>query len=525
MSENSAVPQLDSFVPDAVIPAGTLPPLRYRDLPESIPLRKMLGPSIILAGLALGSGEFVLWPYITYKAQFVFFWACLLGVLTQYFLNMEITRWALATGESAITGFIRLNKHWAWIFLLLNVIPWMIPAWATGAAELFSWMVWEPQLVFDEAKQTLVIETTSGGYQTWIAIAGMFGCGIILTAGPVIYETVERIQIVLVSIVILLIVVLAFWLVRWESVVALFSSTLTFGFPDFFPDQASTGLDPVLLLGALAFAGAGGTTNLGQSNYIKDKGYGMGVHVGRITSPITGQVESVTEIGFHFPATEENSRRWRQWWKSACWEHSLSFLATCVFCLVLLALISHSVFYENEVLRAGMEQYGKGMDFVLGEANEVGNTISPMARNVFLFMGIVILLTTEFGVLDAASRISTDVVKVAWLRENKFWSESRLYYAFLWGSIFVGSGILMLATVGIDVSALQLFKLTAAMNGGVMFLYCFLLLYMNRFKLPASVRINWWRSIIMVWAVLFFGAFAIWAAVATISKIWADLFG
>jgi hypothetical protein len=525
MSENSAVPQLDSFVPDEVIPAGTLPPLRYRDLPESIPLRKMLGPSIILAGLALGSGEFVLWPYITYKAQFVFFWACLLGVLTQYFLNMEITRWALATGESAITGFIRLNKHWAWVFLLLNVIPWMIPAWATGAAELFSWMVWEPQLVFDEAKQTLVIETTSGGYQTWIAIAGMFGCGIILTAGPVIYETVERIQIVLVSIVILLIVVLAFWLVRWESVVALFSSTLIFGFPDFFPDQASTGLDPVLLLGALAFAGAGGTTNLGQSNYIKDKGYGMGVHVGRITSPITGQVESVTEIGFHFPATEENSRRWRQWWKSACWEHSLSFLATCVFCLVLLALISHSVFYENEVLRAGMEQYGKGMDFVLGEANEVGNTISPMARNVFLFMGIVILLTTEFGVLDAASRISTDVVKVAWLRENKFWSESRLYYAFLWGSIFVGSGILMLATVGIDVSALQLFKLTAAMNGGVMFLYCFLLLYMNRFKLPASVRINWWRSIIMVWAVLFFGAFAIWAAVATISKIWADLFG
>jgi hypothetical protein len=48
---------------------------------------------------------------------------------------------------------------------------------------------------------------------------------------------------------------------------------------------------------------------------------------------------------------------------------------------------------------------------------------------------------------------------------------------------------------------------------------------MNRFKFPACVRINWWRSIIMVWAVLFFGAFAIWAAVATISKIWADLFG
>ena len=36
----------------------------------------------------------------------------------------------------------------------------------------------------------------------------------------------------------------------------------------------------------LSFAGAGGTMNLSQSNYIKDKGYGMGSHLGRITSPL-----------------------------------------------------------------------------------------------------------------------------------------------------------------------------------------------------------------------------------------------
>ena len=64
----------------------------------------MIGPSIMLAGLSLGSGEFVLWPLITYRVGFVFFWACILGVTTQYFLNLEIERWTLATGESAITG-------------------------------------------------------------------------------------------------------------------------------------------------------------------------------------------------------------------------------------------------------------------------------------------------------------------------------------------------------------------------------------------------------------------------------------
>src|SRR3954463_7727388 len=90
-----------NLIPDSVIPAGTLPPLRERPMPPPISLRQMVGPSIILAGLALGSGEFILWPYITFRSGFVFFWACILAVVMQYFLNMEIMRWTLATGESA----------------------------------------------------------------------------------------------------------------------------------------------------------------------------------------------------------------------------------------------------------------------------------------------------------------------------------------------------------------------------------------------------------------------------------------
>ena len=95
----------------------------------------------IAIGLALGSGEFVFWPYITYRSGFVFFWACLLGVITQYFINLEIERWTLATGESAITGFCRLSRWWAPVMLLLNILPWIWPGWATGAGKLLSWLV------------------------------------------------------------------------------------------------------------------------------------------------------------------------------------------------------------------------------------------------------------------------------------------------------------------------------------------------------------------------------------------------
>jgi len=533
----------ESSVKD-LISSGDLPPLKRAPLPQPIPLRRMIGPGIMLAGLALGSGEFVLWPYITYRSGFVFFWACLLGIVTQYFLNTEIMRWTLATGESATTGFMRLSRYWAGAFLLLNIIPWMLPAWATGAAQILSWLIWGPE--FADGKMI-------SAYQTPLAIAGMFLCGAILTAGPVIYETVERIQMVLVTCVMLLVVVLAVWLLkdRPDAIVAQAKAVVTFGYPDFVPvdlgsdapekdqeeneedaaannesvtdvkDDGSTDardasgivlLSPMLLLGAIAFAGAGGTTNLGESNYVKDKGYGMGALIGRITSPITGKEEPVSEIGSHFPHDEANLDRWRRWWWAACTEHFFSFFLTCVICLVLLTLISYTLFFDADGNRLPeAAQYEQGMGFIWGQAEMLREKVSPWSSLLFLVMGVVILLTTEFGVLDVTSRISSDIVKTGFLRENRTWSESRLYYAFLWGTILLGTGVLLLENIDVDVGALALFKLSSAMNGGVMFLYSCTLLYMNWFRLRPPVRIKPWRAAIMIWSIAFFGLFSAWA--------------
>ncbi len=497
----------------SLIPPGTLPPLGERDLPPPIPLRQMVGPSIILAGLALGSGEFVIWPYITLKSQFALFWACLAAVTMQYFLNMEILRWTLATGESALTGIIRLGRHFAWIFLLLNIIPWMIPAWAKGAAEIIGWMLQAPQ--FDAAGRAL-----PGTYDTWIAVAGLLLCGMILTAGPVVYETVERVQFVLVVFIIVVVIVLAAWLLvgRPDAVVAQVTAIVTLGPPTRFP-PLDQDLNPMMFLGALAFAGAGGTMNLCQSNYIRDKGYAMGRHIGRITSPLTGQQEAIAEVGSHFPHTPENLSRWRAWFRAAAWEHFSSFLLTCIVCLTLLTLICYVCFYDAAGNRTLDPAKYKDMLFVWAEAERLATLIGPAARWLFLLMGVAILFTTEFGVLDAASRISTDIVKVAWLRDNPRWSAGRLYFTFLWGEILLACGVLFLERFGYPLGALGLFKLTAAMNGGVMFLYSLALVYMNYYRLPPPVRIAPWRLAILVLTVVFFGCFSVWAAYDTLQKL------
>lgn len=563
----------EELVPDEVIPHQTLPPLRYRDMPESIPWKKMIGPSIMLAGLSLGSGEFVMWPYIVYKAGFIFFWACVLGVITQYFLNMEIERWTLVTGESAITGFCRLSRKWAFVMLLLNIIPWAWPGWATGAGTMFSWMTFGTEMQasveyegvsnvelppvlsknadirdndadkveskltwrgpmseeqreqlaalhdapeFQTAVNELHAKLTEGRdvsypakYASFLGIAGLIIAGLILTAGPVVYNTVEGIQTILVGLIFVIAIGLGMMIIEPYAVKQMLKGAVSFGQ---MPAESS-GLGTMALLGALAFAGAGGTMNLGQSNFIKDKGYGMGKYIGRITSPLTGQEEAISDVGYHFKHTPENMARWKRWWRAAGIEHFLSFFLTCLLCLVLLTLISYSLFYDaagNPV--PGTEHFGKGLGFVWGQATLIEAKFGATVKTIFMLMGIVILLTTELGVLDATARISTDIVKVNLLRDNDNWSASRLYFLFLWGEIALGSLILLYGMI--DPSFQQpLFLLTtsAAMNGGVMMIYSILLLYLNNKILSRRLSMSPLRFLAIIWSCAFFGYFTMQA--------------
>jgi hypothetical protein len=49
----------------AELPSRYLPQVKYRDLPDPRGLRTYLGASVIILATALGSGELILWPYIT----------------------------------------------------------------------------------------------------------------------------------------------------------------------------------------------------------------------------------------------------------------------------------------------------------------------------------------------------------------------------------------------------------------------------------------------------------------------------
>jgi hypothetical protein len=103
------------------LPTKYLPAAEYRDLPDPKPLRAYIGASVILLATALGSGELLIWPYITTQAGVGLLWLAFVGFSAQYFLNMEIERYTLATGETPVTGFTRMWKWWGVVFVLTTV--------------------------------------------------------------------------------------------------------------------------------------------------------------------------------------------------------------------------------------------------------------------------------------------------------------------------------------------------------------------------------------------------------------------
>ena len=157
------------------VPNGNLPPMPYKDMPEPLPLGKVLGPSVILAGLGVGSGEYIsgrTWPP---RSASGFCGRRCSSVTVQYFLNMEIERYTLATGETAVAGFVRFWKPWGLVFCAFTIVPNMWPGWATSGVTIFTFLV-------------------GGGNVPLITCGVLIASGIALTASPVVYQTLERAQ-------------------------------------------------------------------------------------------------------------------------------------------------------------------------------------------------------------------------------------------------------------------------------------------------------------------------------------------
>ncbi|RUQ27169.1 hypothetical protein ELQ35_17555 [Peribacillus cavernae] len=456
-------------------PSHNLPPLTLRNMPEAVPLRKMVGPSIIIVGAALGTGEYVVWPYVTSQVGFSLLWLAFLGITVQFFMNMEIERYTLATGETAIVGFSRFWKPWGMIFVVLALLQNMWPAWATSGATALTFLI-------------------GGGNVTLISIIILVTCGLALSLSPIIYKTVEKAQFVKVGLVLTFLVI---------AIISAISATSWLDLPG--EAIGSVGrlpgsdiLSPSLLIGAIAAAGAGGVINLVQSNWIRDKGYGIGAYIPRLPSPITGEDEAKPATGFMMRQDAKNLARWKKWWKNANIEQFISFWMIALFTIVVFSLLAYSTVYDQNVVTKA------NFDFIKYEGEVLQEVVGTWFGNLFWLMGVVTMFFVSLAVIDLTSRIGADVLKTVFLTNDTRFTEGRIYLAFVWGIIVMGSIILLL---GFNQPLLLVFVNTS-INGIATLIASVLLIQLNRKALPKAIRVNGFRFGMMIFTVLFFSVFA-----------------
>jgi hypothetical protein len=442
-----------------------------RDLPKAEGLRRLIGPSVILVGVGVASGEYILFPFIASKAGLAFLWAAIVGVAMQFFINMEIERYTLATGQTALTGFTRLWKPWSLVLVFLALLATTWPGWATSAATITTFAV-------------------GGGDVNTIAIAGLLAIGVALTSSPVVYQTVERLELLKVGALLIFVVIALFAAISGTAYRDTTEVATSFGT---FPSE----IDIAILVGALAAAGAGGANNLVQSNWIRDKGFGMGRYAPRIVSPITGEEEAaMSGQRYEFPEDEANMSRWREWWKKANLEQFVSFGVVAAVSITAFSLIAYSTVFGNPDLPESSD-----FSFISLEADVLDDKVGSWFGTLFLAIGAISLFAAALGIVDYVSRLVADAVRCGYTEGSKRWTESRLYFLTVWTMVIVGTCILL---AGFD-QPLVLVTISTVLGGFIMFVYSCLLVITNRRYLPKALQLRGYRLAIMGISILVLG--------------------
>jgi hypothetical protein len=462
---------------------GTGGAFRLADLPRVPRVKHVVGPSAIMLGASLGSGETLFWPLLTAQHGWLLYWAFVVGVFTQFVINTELQRWTLATGESIFRAFARVGTTWPWVFLVGGLLSLGWPGWAAGAAQVAA-----TAFGLDGAV------TLFGVSLVWwkvIAVSLMVLIWLSYQLSSLMYNVVEAFQVGLLFVAIVSAVVLALATGSYVELASLPEAAASVG-------RLPPGMDIAVFLGGLAFAGAGGYLNLSQSLWTREKGYAMGNYQGRVKNPFRGDdPEPIRGDGFTFRPTVSNLKRWRGWWRVVQLEHLLTFvLGLLVGATVLMSVAVH---YAPASADDAIQMW---LFDVAPELGAIGGAL------VFLVL-FVALFTTEYAIVESFVRNSADAVYEAYGRDagwdlpTIFW---RMLTAFcLWGIViilafsapFEGREPFFFLVVG------------AAMSGVIMWPYTVLTLVMNTTRLPEHVQPGWLRVAAMWWASGFYGYFSI----------------
>lgn len=466
-------------------------PLQSADLPpKTKSFWQLVGPGAILVGLSIGSGELIMWPVIVAQFGAGMIWAAALGVFTQYWVNQELGRYTLATGESVYTGFARVWRGFAPLFIVLNVAGWILPGWAVASGG---------------ALKALVVGIHGcGGPAVWTWIS--FGVVALLLFGPkLVYACVEKTEMILVAVVTVGLVIVAVCVADASTWAQVGRGLIHFGY-----------IDPHIpmeqFFAGLVFAGAGGTSNVFLNYYLRDKNLGMGARAPKIVNPLRASEEKLPSTGFVCPPTEKNAARWRQWFAHWRLDQAVFFWFLNTLTIMLFIVGALAVLRPRHLVPQGFE-------VAVTQANILREIMGRPGWVLMLVVAFATLFSTQLSLVDGVARTISDILYV-----NYGWAKKRPLS--WWYAVIAGGWILVgCLLAGFKFPPLLLLITGACMGGVAMAVYCPMTLYLNTRSLPKELQPGWVSKLFLIWATLLYSVFAVYTLWRVVMQTTAILHG
>jgi hypothetical protein len=473
--------------PERTVRIGGLEELPLRPLPPPLKPVHLLGPGMALTALAVGLGETFQWPRLVMVFGPNVRWLFLIGVTLQLVVMIEMARWAMATGESIFFGAARLHPVVTLFFFVTGVLVYIFPGHvALGAQALESlWGIpWVPT-----------------------AIAGLILIGLILTFSKIVYNVVETVLTVFISILVVGSAIIASLVGSLADVGSTITGTFAIGYTD---SQFFTAAWFPIIIGSLAFAGPSGMQQMWYTLWLRDKGAAMGHYIPRIRGIRSlDEEETMPARGFTFDSEDSaEMEKWRGWRRWNFFDAGVLFWGITMVTTVIYTVLAISAARINPevagLIRADSDDTISAMAGAFGEA---GGSFARVA--FFLFIGVV-GWKLSFGIFDALARGNADMTYYFVPATQKF-GMSRIYLTYVW--IAVAAGVTVMTLVGLGIMGNEdgpgfLLNTLAFLSAFVMGAYCILLLFTNN-MLPKKIRPQMWTNIALgLAAFLYLGGIA-----------------
>src|SRR5262245_40406725 len=163
-------------------------------MPRGLSWIGVCGPGVIVLGVSIGSGEFLLGPATFVKHGLSLLWVTLVAVYFQTVFNTELMRSTVATSEPLLTGSIRQRPgrtFWAWFYAALYFLQIGWPAWAATAAGAIFFLFLGRLAAPPADSMTIYL----------IGIATFLACVVVLLLGKRIARTLELLNWLLVTVI------------------------------------------------------------------------------------------------------------------------------------------------------------------------------------------------------------------------------------------------------------------------------------------------------------------------------------